>query len=84
MIFLENEILYGHSFEVPTIDDFVAADRPRARSSAGQGRHDHGLLAAWSARRWQAAEQLAEEGIEAEVIDLRTLRPLDTTRSSSR
>jgi pyruvate dehydrogenase E1 component beta subunit len=77
VIFLENEILYGHSFPVPTDPDFIV---PIGRARIVRpGKHvtitafslmvDHAL---------KAAEQLAGEGIEAEVIDLRTIRPLDT------
>ncbi len=76
VIFLENEVMYGRSFEVPDIEDFtIPFGKARiARPgkdvtivSFGIGMH-HAL---------EAAETLAGEGIEAEVIDLRTLRPLD-------
>ena len=76
VIFLENEILYGQSFEVPKLDDFVLpigkARIARAGADVTLVSYSRGL-----AYTLQAAEQLAGEGIEAEVIDLRTLRPLD-------
>ncbi len=76
VVFLENELLYGRSFEVPKLDDWVlpigkarivreGADVTIVTYSIGVG------LAL------EAAETLAGEGVEAEVIDLRTLRPLD-------
>jgi pyruvate dehydrogenase E1 component beta subunit len=78
VIFLENEILYGHSFPVPTDPDHVVPiGRARiARTGA------HVTITAFSLmvdHALKAAEQLAGEGIEAEVIDLRTIRPLDTS-----
>lgn len=77
VIFLENELLYGRSFEIPDMDDYVlpigkarivreGADVTIVSYSIGVG------LAL------EAADVLAGEGIDAEVIDLRTLRPLDT------
>jgi pyruvate dehydrogenase E1 component beta subunit len=77
VIFLENEILYGHSGEVPKLDDYVLPIGKARIVRAGQ----HVTLIAWSngmTYALKAAEELASEGIEAEVIDLRTLRPLDT------
>jgi len=77
VIFLENEILYGHTGEVPKLDDFVI---PIGKARvARQG--SHVTIIAWSmgmSYALKAADELAKEGIEAEVIDLRTLRPLDT------
>src|SRR5216683_572837 len=77
VIFLENEILYGHSFDVPTAADFVL---PIGRAKIERpGRHV--TITAFSLQVGQAlaaAETLAAEGIEAEVINLRTLRPLDS------
>jgi len=76
VVFLENEILYGQSFEVPKGEDFVlpigSARIARAGADVTLVSYSRGL-----AYTLQAAEQLAVEGIEAEVIDLRTLRPLD-------
>ena len=77
IVFLENEVLYGHSFDVPKLDDFVLPIG-KART-VREGRHV--TITAFSLmveRALKAAEKLAEEGIEAEVIDLRTIRPLDT------
>ena len=76
VVFLENEILYGHSFEVPKLDDFVL---PIGRARVLRAGTDVTIVAfsLMVERALQAAEALAEEGIEAEVIDLRTLRPLD-------
>jgi pyruvate dehydrogenase E1 component beta subunit len=77
VIFLENEMLYGQSGEVPKLDDYVI---PIGKAKiARQG--DHVTLVSWSngmTYALRAAEELAKDGIEAEVIDLRTLRPLDT------
>jgi pyruvate dehydrogenase E1 component beta subunit len=76
VVFLENEILYGQSFEVPKLDDFIL---PIGKARiAREGRH--ATIVSYSrgvAYALEAAKRLAEEGIEAEVIDLRTLRPLD-------
>jgi pyruvate dehydrogenase E1 component beta subunit len=76
IVFLENEILYGQSFEVPKLDDFVL---PIGRARVLRAGSDVTIVsfALMVERALQAAEALAEEGIEAEVIDLRTLRPLD-------
>ncbi len=77
VVFLENEVLYGHSFEVPKLDDFLVPIGKAKIVRAGS----HVTLTAYSlmvARALEAAEKLAQEGIEAEVIDLRTIRPLDT------
>ncbi len=76
IVFLENEILYGHSFEVPKLDDFVL---PIGRARILRSGSDVTIVSfsLMMERVLQAAEALAQEGIEAEVIDLRTLRPLD-------
>ena len=76
VVFLENEILYGHSFEVPKLDDFVL---PIGRARVLRPGSDVTIVtfSLMVERALQAAEALAEEGIQAEVIDLRTLRPLD-------
>ena len=76
VIFLENEMLYGHTGEVPKLDDYVIPIG-KARIVRSGGRH----LISWSngmSYALKAADELAKEGIEAEVIDLRTLRPMDT------
>ncbi|MFN3656350.1 MAG: pyruvate dehydrogenase complex E1 component subunit beta [Pseudolabrys sp.] len=77
IIFLENEILYGHSSPVPKLDDFVL---PIGKAKIARQGKDVTLIA-WSmgmTYALKAAEELAGEGIEAEVIDLRTLKPMDT------
>jgi pyruvate dehydrogenase E1 component beta subunit len=76
VIFLENEILYGQSFEVPKLDDFVL---PIGKARIARSGKDVTIVsyARGMAYALDAAKRLAEEGIETEVIDLRTLRPLD-------
>ncbi|MEM9625271.1 MAG: pyruvate dehydrogenase complex E1 component subunit beta [Pseudomonadota bacterium] len=76
IVFLENEILYGQSFDVPKLDDFVL---PIGKARIARSGNDVTLVAfsLMVERALQAAEILAGEGIDAEVIDLRTLRPLD-------
>jgi pyruvate dehydrogenase E1 component beta subunit len=76
VIFLENEILYGHSFEVPKLDDFVL---PIGRARVLREGSDVTIVtfSLMVERALEAAAALAEAGIEADVIDLRTLRPLD-------
>ncbi|MGL4527645.1 MAG: pyruvate dehydrogenase complex E1 component subunit beta, partial [Aestuariivirga sp.] len=76
VVFLENEILYGKSFEVPKLEDWVV---PIGKARiARAGRHvtivSFGIGMAYALA---AAEKLAADGIEAEVIDLRTIRPMD-------
>ncbi|MEQ9813214.1 MAG: pyruvate dehydrogenase complex E1 component subunit beta [Azospirillaceae bacterium] len=76
VIFLENEILYGQSFEVPESEDFTVPIGRAKIVRAGDGV----TITAYSimvGKALEAAEQLAKDGIEAEVIDLRTIRPLD-------
>jgi pyruvate dehydrogenase E1 component beta subunit len=76
VIFLENEILYGHSFPVPKLDDFVLpigkARIVRPGNNVTLVSFSHGMT-----YTLKAAEELAKKHIMAEVIDLRTLRPLD-------
>jgi pyruvate dehydrogenase E1 component beta subunit len=76
VVFLENEILYGQSFEVPKLDDFVL---PIGKARVARiGRHVSIVsFSRGMAYALDAAKQLAEQGIEAEVIDLRSLRLLD-------
>jgi pyruvate dehydrogenase E1 component beta subunit len=76
VIFLENEILYGQSFDVPKLDDFVL---PIGKARIARAGSDVTIVsyARGMAYALEAAKRLAEEGIEAEVVDLRTLRPLD-------
>ncbi len=77
IIFLENEILYGHRFDVPTSDEFTV---PIGRAKVLREGSDVTITAfsLMVERALEAADALAAEGISAEVIDLRTLRPLDT------
>jgi pyruvate dehydrogenase E1 component beta subunit len=77
VMFLENEILYGHSSPVPKLDDYVL---PIGRARVVRNGTDVTLVA-WSmgmSYALKAADELAKENISAEVIDLRTLRPMDT------
>jgi pyruvate dehydrogenase E1 component beta subunit len=77
VIFLENEILYGRSFDVPDLPDWtVPIGRARvARKGSSLTIVSFGIGMTYAL---QAAEALAKEGIDAEVIDLRSLRPMDT------
>jgi pyruvate dehydrogenase E1 component beta subunit len=76
VIVLENEILYGKSFEVPDLDDFTI---PLGKAKVVRQGKDITLVSFGIGMTYtlEAAAALAEDGIEAEVIDLRTLRPLD-------
>ena len=77
VIFLENEMLYGHSGEVPKLDDYVIPIGKARIVRSGS----HVTIVSWSngmSYALKAADELAKEGIEAEIIDLRTLRPMDT------
>jgi pyruvate dehydrogenase E1 component beta subunit len=76
VIFLENEILYGQSFEVPKLDDYVLPiGKARiARAGADVTIVSFGIGMSYATK---AAAELAGMGIEAEIVDLRTLRPLD-------
>jgi pyruvate dehydrogenase E1 component beta subunit len=77
VIFLENEILYGHSSPVPKLEDYVL---PIGRARIVRPGKDVTIVA-WSmgmTYALKAAEELAKENIDAEVIDLRTLKPMDT------
>ncbi len=77
VIFLENEILYGHSFDVPKLDDYLV---PIGKARVARAGTDVTIVS-WSigmTYALKAADELAKHGIEAEVIDLRTLRPMDT------
>ncbi|MBV9247916.1 MAG: pyruvate dehydrogenase complex E1 component subunit beta, partial [Acetobacteraceae bacterium] len=77
VIVLENEILYGHTFECPVDEEFTVPIGRAKIERAG----DRVTIVAFSIMvgvAMKAAEALAEEGIEAEVINLRSLRPLDT------
>ncbi|MAZ03903.1 MAG: pyruvate dehydrogenase complex E1 component subunit beta [Sneathiella sp.] len=76
VIFLENEILYGQSFDVPVMDDFVV---PIGKAKIERSGDDVTIVSFGMGMRYslEAAEKLAEEDISAEVIDLRTIRPMD-------
>jgi pyruvate dehydrogenase E1 component beta subunit len=77
VVFLENELLYGRSFEIPELEDHVLpigkARIMREGSDVTIVSYSIGVGLAL-----EAADKLAEDGIDAEIIDLRTLRPLDT------
>ncbi|MCX5568492.1 pyruvate dehydrogenase complex E1 component subunit beta [Kaistia nematophila] len=76
VIFLENEILYGHSFDVPQLDDFVL---PIGKARIHKTGKDVTIVSFGIGMTYatKAVAELAEQGIDAELIDLRTLRPLD-------
>ena len=76
IIFLENEILYGQSFPVPKLDDYVV---PIGKAKIARAGNDVTIVA-WSigmSYALKAADALAKDNISAEVIDLRTLKPMD-------
>jgi len=77
VIFLENEILYGRSFDVPDIEDYTV---PFGKARIWREGSDVTIVSFGIGMTYalEAAEKLAKDGIEAEVIDLRTLRPMDT------
>ncbi|MEO0959335.1 MAG: pyruvate dehydrogenase complex E1 component subunit beta, partial [Pseudomonadota bacterium] len=77
VVFLENEILYGKSFEVPMMEDFTV---PLGKARIARQGTDITIVSFGIGMTYamEAAEALAGEGIEAEVVDLRTLRPMDT------
>jgi len=76
VVFLENEILYGQSFDVPKVDDFVL---PIGKARIHKAGNDATIVSFGIGMTYaiKAADALAEQGIDVEVIDLRTLRPLD-------
>ncbi|PLP58822.1 pyruvate dehydrogenase complex E1 component subunit beta [Mesorhizobium loti] len=76
VIFLENEILYGHSFDVPKLDDFVLPIGKARIHKAGKDV----TIVSWGIGMTYAVKaevELAKLGIDAEIIDLRTIRPMD-------
>jgi len=76
VIFLENEILYGHAFEVPKLDDYVL---PLGKARVARAGADVTIVS-WGigmTYAMKAADELSGMGIDAEVVDLRTLRPMD-------
>ncbi len=76
VVFLENEILYGQSFEVPDLPDFTI---PFGKARVWREGSDVTIVSFGIGMRYalEAADLLAKDGISAEVIDLRTLRPID-------
>lgn len=76
VIFLENEILYGRSFDVPDVEDYTV---PFGKARIWREGTDVTLVSFGIGMQYalEAADKLAEDGISAEVIDLRTLRPID-------
>ncbi len=77
VIFLENEILYGKSFDVPVMDDFTI---PFGKAKIERSGDDVTIVSFGIGMTYalEAAEKLAADGINAEVINLRSLRPMDT------
>ncbi|MDR6266352.1 pyruvate dehydrogenase complex E1 component subunit beta [Roseobacter sp. N2S] len=77
VIMLENEIMYGQSFEVPELDDFTV---PIGKAKIARAGDDVTIVSFGIGMKYalEAADKLAEDGISAEVIDLRSLRPMDT------
>ncbi len=77
VVFLENEILYGRAFDVPVMDDFTV---PFGKARIWREGSDVTIVSFGIGMQYalEAADKLAEDGISAEVIDLRTLRPMDT------
>lgn len=77
VVFLENEIMYGKSFDVPDVEDYTV---PFGKARIWREGKDVTIVSFGIGMTYAlaAAEKLAEDGIDAEVIDLRTLRPMDT------
>ncbi|WP_409433706.1 pyruvate dehydrogenase complex E1 component subunit beta [Litorimonas sp. RW-G-Af-16] len=77
IVFLEHELMYGESFDVPDMDDFII---PIGKAKVRREGSDVTIVAfsRMVGRALEAAEILKEDGIDAEVVDLRTIRPLDS------
>ncbi len=77
VVFLEHEMMYGHEFEIPEVEDWVV---PIGKAKVRREGTDVTIVAysRMVGHALEAAEKLAADGISAEVVDLRTLRPLDT------
>jgi len=77
VLFLENEILYGHKFEVPKLDDFLV---PIGKARIARTGKDVTIVSfgIGMLHAVKAAEDLERDGIDAEVVDLRTIRPMDS------
>jgi len=76
VIFLENEILYGRSFDVPDVEDYIVSF---GKAKIWRTGNDITIVSFGIGMQYalEAAEELSAQGIEAEVIDLRTIRPID-------
>lgn len=76
VVFLENELLYGHHFDVPKLDDFVL---PIGKARIHKSGNDVTIVAMGMGMNYavQSLDELANIGIDAELIDLRTIRPMD-------
>ena len=76
IVFLEHEMMYGHEFDIPDVEDYVV---PIGKAKVRRQGSDVTLVAysRMVGFALQAAEALAAEGISAEVVDLRTIRPMD-------
>jgi len=76
VVFLENEILYGQSFDVPDVEDWVL---PIGKARVHKQGNDATIVSFGIGMTYaiEAAQRLAEEGIDVEIVDLRTIRPLD-------
>ena len=77
VIFLENEIMYGKTFDVPDVEDYTV---PFGKARIWREGTDVTIVSFGIGMTYalEAADKLAEEGISAEVLDLRTIRPMDT------
>ena len=77
VVFLENELLYGHSFEVPKLDDYVL---PIGKARVVREGADVTVVSFSAGMKYasEATEKLVAAGVDVELIDLRTLRPMDT------
>ena len=78
VVFLEHEMLYGTEFEIPDVEGLDRPDRQSQSAPRRAPTSPSPRTRAWSASRSRPRTNSAKQGIEAEVIDLRTLRPLDT------
>ena len=82
IVFLEHEMMYGHEFDIPDVEDWVVPiGKAKVRRFVAEGHAGPSVTIATYSRMvgfaLQAAEELAKDGIEAEVVDLRTIRPMD-------
>jgi len=76
VVFLENELLYGHRFDVPKLDDFVL---PIGKARIHRAGSDATVVSFGAGMRYavEAVDELAKIGIDVELVDLRTIRPMD-------